>query len=130
MTGLCIGERPSTIYLGLTENNTVCSIIIPLPHHTDTNVLTVNTTLTVLEDNRYTAVLSFSNLAGEFSNSSTVHFCKNISILSNYVNLSNFYSYFRQHVHVYIFMYDETFNIRWDLQSILCLFLYHNVHVY
>ena len=43
---------------------------------TNTNILTVNTTLTVLEDQRYTAVVSFSNLAGEFSNSNTVDFSK------------------------------------------------------
>ena len=78
MTGLCIGERPSTIYFELIENNTVCSIIISVPQDTDTNILTVNTTLTVLEDQRYTAVVSFSNLAGEFINSSTIiYFCKN-----------------------------------------------------
>ena len=41
-----------------------------LPQDTDTNILTVNTTLTVLEDQRYTAVVSFSNLAGEFSTKS------------------------------------------------------------
>ena len=42
---------------------------IMLPQDTDTNILTVNTILTVLEDQRYTstAVVSFSNLAGEFS---------------------------------------------------------------
>ena len=49
---------------------------IVLPQDTDTNVLIVNTTLTVLEDQRYTAVVSFSNLAGVFSNSSTVDFSK------------------------------------------------------
>ena len=54
-----------------------------LPQDTDADVLTVNTTLTVLEDQRYTAVVSFSNLAGEFSNSSTVDFSKDISVLRN-----------------------------------------------
>ena len=54
---------------------------IVLPQDTDTNILSVNTTLTVLEDQRYTAVVSFSNLAGEFSNSSTVDFSKDISAL-------------------------------------------------
>ena len=49
---------------------------IMLPQDTDTNILTVNTTLIVLEDQRYTAVVSFSNLAGVFSNSSTVNFSK------------------------------------------------------
>ena len=49
---------------------------IMLPQDTDTNILTVNTTLTVLEDQRYTAVVSFSNLAGEFIHSSTVNFSK------------------------------------------------------
>ena len=43
---------------------------VMLPQDTDTNILTVNTTLTVLEDQRYTAVVSFSNLAGEFSTKS------------------------------------------------------------
>ena len=41
-----------------------------LPQDPFTNILTVNTTLTVLEDQRYTAVVSFSNLAGEFSTKS------------------------------------------------------------
>ena len=50
-------------------------------NYDDANVLTVNTALTVLEDQRYTAVVSFSNLAGEFSNSSTVDFSKDISKL-------------------------------------------------
>ena len=50
-----------------------------LPQDIDINILTVNTTLTVLEDQRYTAVVSFSNLAGEFSNSSTVDFSKDRS---------------------------------------------------
>ena len=43
---------------------------IMLPQDTATNVLTVNTKLTVLEDQRYTAVVAFSNLAGEFSTKS------------------------------------------------------------
>ena len=43
---------------------------IMLPQDPATNILTVNTTLTVLEDQRYTAVVSFSNLAGEFSTKS------------------------------------------------------------
>ena len=43
---------------------------IMLPQDPDTNILTANTTLTVLEDQRYTAVVSFSNLAGEFSTKS------------------------------------------------------------
>ena len=54
---------------------------IVLPQDTDTNILSVNTTLIVLEDQRYTALVSFSNLAGEFSNSSTVDFSKYISVL-------------------------------------------------
>ena len=74
MTELCIGERPSTIYLDLIENNAVCSIIISVPQDTDTIILTVNTTMTILEDQTYTAVLSFSNLAGDFNNSSTIDF--------------------------------------------------------
>ena len=49
---------------------------IMLPQDTDTNILTVNTTLTVLEDQRYTAVVSFSNLAGEFNTISEIKFGK------------------------------------------------------
>ena len=49
---------------------------IVLPQDTDTNILTVNTTLTLLEDQRYTVVVSFSNLAGEFSTKSIVIFGK------------------------------------------------------
>ena len=47
-----------------------------LPQDTNTNVLTVNTTLTVLEDQRYTAVVSFSNLAWEFNTTSEIKFSK------------------------------------------------------
>ena len=80
---LCVGERPSTIVVKLVNNSIVVDNVtdIMLPQDTDTNVLTVNTTLTVLEDQRYTAVVSFSNLGGEFSNSSTVDFSKDISVL-------------------------------------------------
>ena len=46
------------------------------PQDTDTNILTVNTTLTVLEDQRYTAVVSFSNLAGDFNTISEIKFGK------------------------------------------------------
>ena len=49
---------------------------IMLPQDTDTNILTVNTTLTVLEDQRYTAVVSFSNLAGDFNTTSEMSFSK------------------------------------------------------
>ena len=79
MTALCVGERPSTIDVKLLSNSIVVVdnvTNIMLPQDTDTDVLTVNTTLTVLEDQRYTAVVSFSNPAGKFSNSSTVDFSK------------------------------------------------------
>ena len=49
---------------------------IMLPQDTDTNILTVNTTLTVIEDQRYTAVVSFINLAGEFNTTSEIQFSK------------------------------------------------------
>ena len=49
---------------------------IMLPQNPFTNILTVNTTLTVLEDQRYTAVVAFSNLAGEFSNTVKTNFGK------------------------------------------------------
>ena len=80
---LCVGERPSTIVVKLVNNGIVVDNVtdILVPQDTDTNILTVNTTLTVLEDQRYTALLSFSNLAGKFSNSSTVDFSKYISVL-------------------------------------------------
>ena len=75
---LCVGERPSTIDVKIVNDGIVVDNVtdIMLPQDPFTNVLTVNTTLTVLEDQRYTAVVSFSNLAGEFSNSSTVDFSK------------------------------------------------------
>ena len=47
-----------------------------VPQDSDTNILTVNTTLTVLEDQRYTAVVSFSNLAGDFNTISEIKFGK------------------------------------------------------
>ena len=49
---------------------------IMLPQDPFTNILTVNTTLTVLEDQRYTAVVALSNLAGEFSNTIGIEFGK------------------------------------------------------
>ena len=83
MTTDCVGERPSTTVVKLINNDIVVDNVtdIMLPQDTNTNILTVNTTLTVLEDQRYTAVVSFSNLAGEFSNSRTVNFSKDISVL-------------------------------------------------
>ena len=49
---------------------------IMLPQDPFTNVLTVNTTLTVLEDQRYTAEVALSNLAGVFSNTIETNFGK------------------------------------------------------
>ena len=49
---------------------------IMLPQDPATNIQTVNTTLTVLEDQRYTAVVSFCNLAGEFNTTSKIKFSK------------------------------------------------------
>ena len=49
---------------------------VMVPQDPATNILTVNTTLTVLEDQRYTAVVSFSNLAGVFSTKSVDIFGK------------------------------------------------------
>ena len=54
-----------------------------------TNVLTINTTLTVLEDQRYTAVVSFSNLAEEFNITSEISFCKNIMYFNKIFDISN-----------------------------------------
>ena len=49
----------------------------PVPQNTiNNNVLTVGTALTVQEDLRYTAVVSFSNLAGEFNMTSEINFSK------------------------------------------------------
>ena len=64
-----ICERPSSIDVDLFSSSTQVGSVdnIMVPQDTATNILTVNTTLTVLEDQRYTAVVSFSNLAGEFS---------------------------------------------------------------
>ena len=78
VTALCVGQRPSTIDVKLSNNDTLVgnATNTMFPQDSATNVLIVNTTLTVLEDQRYTAVVSFSNLAGEFSNSSTVDFSK------------------------------------------------------
>ena len=49
---------------------------IMLPQDPFTNILTVNTTLTVLEDQRYTAIVSYSNLAGEFNTTSEINLSK------------------------------------------------------
>ena len=67
-----ICEQPSSINVDLFSSISLVGIVnnIMLPQDTNTNILTVNTTLTVLEDQRYTAVVSFSNLAGEFSTKS------------------------------------------------------------
>ena len=73
MTGLCVGEHPSTINIAF--NNIIITDAI-LPQNIINNILTVNSTLTVLEDQRYTAVVSFSNLAGEFDMISEMSFSK------------------------------------------------------
>ena len=67
-----ICERPSSIDVDLFSSSTQVDSVddIMLPQDAFTNILTVNATLTVLEDQRYTAVVSFSNLAGEFSTKS------------------------------------------------------------
>ena len=78
MTALCVGERPSTIEVKLLNSDIVVDNFtdIMFPQDTATNMLTVNTTLTVLEDQTYTAKATFRNLGGDFSNSSTVDFSK------------------------------------------------------
>ena len=78
MTALCVGERPSTTDVELVNNGTLVDNVtdITLSQDTDTNILTVNTTLNVLEDQKYTANAIFRNLGGDFSNSSTVDFSK------------------------------------------------------
>ena len=83
MTALCVGERPSTIDVKLLNNSIVVDNVtdVMLPQDPDTSKLTVNTTLTVLEDQRYTAIVSFSYLAGVFSNLSTVDFSKDKGLL-------------------------------------------------
>ena len=72
-----------------------------LPQDTDADVLTINTTLTVLEDQRYTAVVSFSNLAGEFSNSSTVDFSKDIKKRNRKQFVIEIYNYIIMYIHKY-----------------------------
>ena len=70
-----ICERPSSIDVDLSSSGLEANVTdIVLPQDPFTNILTVNTTLTVLEDQRYTAVVSFSNLAGEFSNTIETNF--------------------------------------------------------
>ena len=72
-----ICERPSSIDVNLNSSGLEANVTdIVLPQDPFSNVLTVNTTLTVLEDQRYTAVVSFSNLAGVFSNSIKTNFGK------------------------------------------------------
>ena len=75
---LCVGERPSAIDIKLVNNGTLVDNVtdIMFPQDTDTNILTVNTTMTVPEDQLYTTDVTFRNLGGDFSNSSTVDFSK------------------------------------------------------
>ena len=71
-----ICERPSSVDVDLFSSGTLVANVtdIVLPQDPESNTLTVNTTLTVLEDQRYTAVVSFTNLAGEFSNNIGIEF--------------------------------------------------------
>ena len=71
-----------------SSNNTVGSVddvILDQSTSADCGVLelTVNTTLTVLEDQRYIAIMSFSNLTGYYNNFIKIEFGKNISVLRN-----------------------------------------------
>ena len=83
-----------------SSNNTVGSVddvILDQSTSADCGVLTVNTTLTVLEDQRYIAIMSFSNLTGCFNNLIKIEFGKNISVLRNisinFVQICGMYPY-------------------------------------
>ena len=68
VSDLCIGEYPSISNVELFIDDSVVGNVknVTLPLDTDNNLMTVNTTLTVLEDQRYNAKVTFSNLAGDF----------------------------------------------------------------
>ena len=70
--------RPSSVDVDLFSSSTIVANVtdIMMPQDPEIYILTVNTALTVLEDQRYTAVVSFSNLAGEFQKSSEINFSK------------------------------------------------------
>ena len=87
MIDLCPGEIPSSIDVFLSSSNVVVNEAdgILLPEDTSIEVVTVNTTLPVQDDQRYTVVVSFRNLAGYFR----INISVNVSDNSNPLGLSS-----------------------------------------
>ena len=87
MIDLCPGEIPSSIDVFLINSNGVVNEAdgILLPEDTSIGVVTINTTLPVQDDQRYTVVVSFRNLAGYFR----INISVNVSDNSNPLVLSS-----------------------------------------
>ena len=79
MTNLCVGEQPSTISVDLF-NNYDASVMshkdVMLHQDTESNILSANTTLTVLAGQIYTINISLMNIAGVFDIKITMNLSK------------------------------------------------------
>ena len=82
MENICIGERPTLVDVSLyISSSSTDSIVdsttdVQLTNITDSNILTASNILTLLEDERYTAIVSFSNVGGDFTTDSIATFSK------------------------------------------------------
>ena len=78
MTNLCVGERPSTISVDLFNNYDASKSDkdVMLYQDTESNILSANTTLTVLAGQIYTINISLINIAGVFDIKITMNLSK------------------------------------------------------
>ena len=79
MTNLCVGEQPSTINVDLFNNydaSVKSDKDVMLYQDTESNILSANTTLTVLAGQIYTINVSLINIAGVFDIKITINLSK------------------------------------------------------
>ena len=78
VTELCTGELPSSIDIDLFSNGSLISSYsnILVPKNISGDVLTVHTTVNILEDQRYTIVVSFNSFGNVFDTRSIANFGK------------------------------------------------------
>ena len=78
VSDICVGEYPQTVdvYLYNELDRLVNSTKQVELFSQDTNTIIATNVLKLSEDNRYTAVVSLSNLDGEFGYNSSINFSK------------------------------------------------------
>ena len=79
VTNLCVGEQPSTITVDLFNNyddSVKSDKDVMLHQDTESNILSANTTLTVLAGQIYTINISLINIAGVFDIKITINLSK------------------------------------------------------